>query len=362
MADTTQRVQRWRQRLKDEGKEPLTIYLAHDEKLRLDDLAHTWHCSPSAIVQQAVAAFRPGSPSLPTGAIVAPVDGTETARLRALIQEEMAQLTLQRLFPQDPPRVGGVADISVTATFQSVPETPAALPWSAAPASTVDDPPEGRTADIGRAMSTGPAPVEELCFAPDPSARVPDVLVDPPDGEPLPLAEGPADVLNPSGLSERERVALALQRTPLLEAQVQARQELAGVRYARGEETADSADAGTHAVVLPTSALDYDPTTYVLGTLCPGRHQYQHTGQSLLTIKGRRCDACENATHRAKRPRALDYDPAKFSLGTLCSKEGHAYRKTGQSLRTKHDRCRLCLNEANEKSRQRKKEAATSPA
>ena len=40
--DTTTRVQRWRQRRRDEGKEAMTIWLSHDTKLRLEDLATVW--------------------------------------------------------------------------------------------------------------------------------------------------------------------------------------------------------------------------------------------------------------------------------------------------------------------------------
>jgi hypothetical protein len=239
MAETTQRVQRWRQRLKDEGKEALTIYLAHDEKLRLEDWAHTWHCSPSALVQQALAAFNPGSPAVPGPA-------ADTAQVRALIREALAHL---RPFEGSAAVVRHEPQALVTATFSNVaaPQTDALPPL-------------------------------------DPPAR-----------------------------------------------------------------DADSAEC------------DYDKSKFMLGKLCPGRHEYQHTGQSLLTIKGRRCYPCENAKHRAKRPPRPDYDPARFHLGPLCNKPGHAYQETGQSLRTPHARCRVCLNEANERSRQRKKQPASAP-
>src|SRR4249919_2361549 len=112
MAETTPRVQRWRQRLTDEEKEALTIYLAHDEKRRLEDLAHTWRCSPSEIVQQALATFHPGSPAVP-----GPV--ADTARGRALIREEVAH----RLPSEGSALVVRYApETSVAETFPSVPD------------------------------------------------------------------------------------------------------------------------------------------------------------------------------------------------------------------------------------------------
>ena len=56
--DTTARVQRWRQRRRDEGKEAMTIWLSHDTKLRLEDLAAVWRVTPSELIEQAVAGHR----------------------------------------------------------------------------------------------------------------------------------------------------------------------------------------------------------------------------------------------------------------------------------------------------------------
>ena len=85
MSDTG-RVARWRQRMRDEGKEPMTIWLSRDEKLRLEDLARTWRGTPSAMVEQALAQFRPGSPS-----VTATVPDTE--QLRVLMQEALLETT-----------------------------------------------------------------------------------------------------------------------------------------------------------------------------------------------------------------------------------------------------------------------------
>jgi hypothetical protein len=76
----TSRVAKWRQRLRDEGKAALTIWLTTDEKLRLEDLARTWHTSPSALVQQALAQFHPTQASMIAS-------DTETSQLRLLIHE-----------------------------------------------------------------------------------------------------------------------------------------------------------------------------------------------------------------------------------------------------------------------------------
>ena len=83
----THRVQRWRQRLREEGKESMTLWLSHDEKLRLKDLARHWHCSPSTLVQQALAQFHPGHPH-------APVTAPDAEQLRGLIRDELAAASL----------------------------------------------------------------------------------------------------------------------------------------------------------------------------------------------------------------------------------------------------------------------------
>ena len=85
MSDTD-RVARWRQRMRDEGKEPMTIWLSHDEKLRLEDLARTRRCTTSDMVAQALAQFRPGSPD-----VTATVP--DTAQLRVLMQEALLETT-----------------------------------------------------------------------------------------------------------------------------------------------------------------------------------------------------------------------------------------------------------------------------
>jgi len=45
----------------------------------------------------------------------------------------------------------------------------------------------------------------------------------------------------------------------------------------------------------------FDATKFVLGKLCPGRHEYGTSGQTLLRLPSRNCPACVNAFKRAKR-------------------------------------------------------------
>ena len=102
------RVQRWRQQLREQGKKAVTVWLTQNEELRLKDLALQAHCSPSALVQQALAQFHPG-PAQSNGNV------TDSLQIRKLIREELAamQATLA-------PVTDTVTDI-VTVT---VPETP----------------------------------------------------------------------------------------------------------------------------------------------------------------------------------------------------------------------------------------------
>ena len=62
----------------------------------------------------------------------------------------------------------------------------------------------------------------------------------------------------------------------------------------------------THAArppLLPTSAPvpSYDATMYVLGKLCPRKHDYQGLGQSLLRLPKRNCQRCAQEKHRERR-------------------------------------------------------------
>src|SRR4029453_3027984 len=78
--DNTSRVAQWRQRLRDEGKEAVPVWINHDTKLPLEDLASIWNTLTSEMVEQALAQFHPGNP---------PCIGncTDTAQIQALMQD-----------------------------------------------------------------------------------------------------------------------------------------------------------------------------------------------------------------------------------------------------------------------------------
>ena len=84
MSDT-ERVRAWRDRLKQEGRVPMTIWIKADTKARYEDLARTYHRSPSELAQQALDAYHPD----------AMVSATESdaEQLRTLIRAEMAKVT-----------------------------------------------------------------------------------------------------------------------------------------------------------------------------------------------------------------------------------------------------------------------------
>jgi predicted transcriptional regulator len=85
MSDTD-RIQRWRQRMREQGKEPVTLWLSREVKLRLADLAATSRSTTAEIVEQALAHFQPGSHSVT--ATVA-----DTAQLRVLMEEAVLETT-----------------------------------------------------------------------------------------------------------------------------------------------------------------------------------------------------------------------------------------------------------------------------
>jgi hypothetical protein len=47
--------------------------------------------------------------------------------------------------------------------------------------------------------------------------------------------------------------------------------------------------------------VEYDRTKFKLGKLCKGGHEFGHTGQSLLTIKGSHCPPCRAAQERERQ-------------------------------------------------------------
>jgi hypothetical protein len=77
----TNRVQRWRETKRQQGLKALTIWLTPDEELRLKDRALQWHCSPSVVIQQALAQLSPQTPSSISTA-------TDMSQIRELIRAE----------------------------------------------------------------------------------------------------------------------------------------------------------------------------------------------------------------------------------------------------------------------------------
>ena len=77
----TNRVQRWREGKRQKGLKAVTIWLTPEEELRLKDMALQWHCSPSAVMQQALAQVSAQAP---------PRISTETdmSQIRELIRAE----------------------------------------------------------------------------------------------------------------------------------------------------------------------------------------------------------------------------------------------------------------------------------
>jgi hypothetical protein len=52
---TESRVKRWRENKRQQGLKHVSVWLTPEEELRLKDLAIQWHCSPSQVMQRALA-------------------------------------------------------------------------------------------------------------------------------------------------------------------------------------------------------------------------------------------------------------------------------------------------------------------
>lgn len=93
------RVARWRQRLRDEGKKAITVWLSADAELRLKDLAATWHTSPSEIMQRALAQFQPGRPPSLSISTDTPQqqhsDMLDTSQIHTYLQEALPGMVRQ---------------------------------------------------------------------------------------------------------------------------------------------------------------------------------------------------------------------------------------------------------------------------
>jgi hypothetical protein len=84
MADTS-RLQRWREGKRQHGMKAVTIWLTTEEELRLKDLALQWHCSPSAVMQRALA-------QVITSTAAQNSIPPDTLQIHVLAQEDLATL------------------------------------------------------------------------------------------------------------------------------------------------------------------------------------------------------------------------------------------------------------------------------
>jgi hypothetical protein len=103
----TNRVQRWREGKRQHGLKAVTIWLTTEEELRLKDLALQWHCSPSAVVQQALAQVSTSTPAEHSS----PPD---TTLIRELIRAELDARQAEQVPVTD--TVTGAVTATVTAT------------------------------------------------------------------------------------------------------------------------------------------------------------------------------------------------------------------------------------------------------
>src|SRR5512133_266293 len=88
------RVQRWREGKRQHGLKAVTLWLTTEEELRLKDLALQWHCSPSALVQHALAQFSPQ-----TAPGIGPA--TDMSQLRELIRAEFLAMQGEKIAVAD---------------------------------------------------------------------------------------------------------------------------------------------------------------------------------------------------------------------------------------------------------------------
>jgi hypothetical protein len=162
------RVARWRERLKKEGKKAITVWLSGEEELRLKDLAITWHCSPSDVIQRALAQFHPGRPpSLGNDTETSQSHHgtiTDTTQIRAILQAELPGMvqSLVEQYHREPrvteTRSSDVTDMPATAQPQKRTGRPRGRMTQAILA-LLDAHPEGLTAEQIRGMLSPDKPI-----------------------------------------------------------------------------------------------------------------------------------------------------------------------------------------------------------
>src|SRR5262249_45374750 len=159
MSDT-ERVRAWRDRLKQEGRVAMTIWVSAETKARYEDLALTYHRSPSELAQQALDAYRPDA--------VVSAAATDTAQLRTLIQAELATLV---------PVITDSVTATVTATLL---EQLRALGQAASVSATVTD------SDTATGTATATATDTATVTIPPPATATDTATVPPPEDRGVP--------------------------------------------------------------------------------------------------------------------------------------------------------------------------------
>ena len=103
-----------------------------------------------------------------------------------------------------------------------------------------------------------------------------------------------------------------LQIQEWIRAEVAAAMQATQTRVSVGDTVGDTVGNTVGPTVFPTETYTqdaapsktcppFDPANNVLGKLCPRRHEWGATGQSLLRRSNFRCRACENESRREKR-------------------------------------------------------------
>ena len=131
------RVQRWRQRQREAGKETLTVWLPRAMRLYIEDMALKRHCSPSDLIQQALTTCYPLSADVTvtvTDTSVTDTIVTDTSQIRSILQQE-----LRAFFGESPPYQGIPPVHGVTDTIAHAEAVAAAPPETRHVTDTVTD-------------------------------------------------------------------------------------------------------------------------------------------------------------------------------------------------------------------------------
>ena len=290
----SERVQRWRQRQREAGKEPLTIWLTTAEKLRLEDQALSMRCSPSELVQRLLAQWQGESQAVTDTvtdteqlrAVTDAVADTIRQELPLLVRLAVEELQLQSALP--------VTDTVTDTILQGVTDTVTAMRTSPlAHAGNIDV--TATVTDTQSIVTFTVTDTEEAIEAADVTAAVTDTTISPTPKRKAPARQRPVTatitdtVTDTSIQTEAERVAI---------------RALQGVTDTITDTSTEPAPAATDTVTDTESVTDtvtvtghalepFDTTKYVLGKLCPRGHAWGNTGKSLLRRTNRHCGDCD---------------------------------------------------------------------